>query len=103
MCGRLRWGLVAKGTSFNLGEDYTLSTTISLLQIKNASTSQSVDGPLLELLELDFGDGGGFVEIQSVGIGLLLVLGNSELLFFMIVNVPSLGLKSLSIRSNHRL
>ena len=89
MYGGLRRGLISKGTGFNLGEDYTASKMISPLQEKNTITSQPVDGPLLELLKFDLGGRGGFVETQSVGIVLLVVLGNRELPFLMIVDVPS--------------
>lgn len=59
------------------------------LRIKNTNTSQPVDGPLLEFLELDLGGRGGFVETESVEIILLLELGNSELPFFVIVDITS--------------
>lgn len=59
------------------------------LQSNDTITSEPIDGPLLELLEFDLGGRRGFVEAQPMGIILLLVLGNSKLLLFMIVDITS--------------
>lgn len=89
VCDCLRRILVAKGTGFNLSKNYALSGTEPHYRIDDTITSQPVDGPLFKLLEFDLGGRRVFIEAQSMGVVLLLVLGNSELLLFMIFDVTS--------------
>lgn len=64
-------------------------------------TSQSVNGPLLELLECNLLRWRDVVEIQTVRIVLLLECGCSELLFLMVEVGPSLRVNPEKVTSNH--
>lgn len=74
MCSRLGGVLIAERASLDLSKDWETSATQHTLKVASRSnTSQSIDSPLLELLQGDFGGGRDVIEIQAVGIFLLLV------------------------------
>ena len=65
------------------------------------TTSQPIDGPLLELLERDFSGGGGFIEVQAVRVFLLFICGDCEL-FLLVINCTSpFRVNSIIILSDH--
>lgn len=64
-------------------------------------TSQSINGPLLKLLERDLGSGRHIVEIQTVGVVLLLVGGRGELLLFVVEHGAPLGVDAVRVLPDH--
>jgi hypothetical protein len=64
-------------------------------------TLQSVNGPLLELLESDFRRRRYFINVQAVRIILLLVCWGGELSLFGVNNSPSFGINAMGVLSNH--
>lgn len=66
-----------------------------------SGTSQSIDCPLFELLKGDLCSGGYFIEVQSVGVFLLLVCWGRELLLLMIKCTPPLGIYTVVVLPYH--
>jgi hypothetical protein len=64
-------------------------------------TLQSVNGPLLELLKRNLCCRWDLVEIETMGIVLLLVCRRRELLFFVVQGGPPFGVDSMKVLSNH--
>lgn len=64
-------------------------------------TSQSVNGPLLEFLELDLCGRRGFIEVETMSIFVVLVGGVFELLLLVIDSAPSLRIDSVVLLSDH--
>lgn len=64
-------------------------------------TFQPVNCPLLKLLERDFGSWRHIVEIETMGVVLLLIRGCRELLLFVVENRSSFRVNSLKILSYH--
>lgn len=64
-------------------------------------TFQSVDGPLLELLECYVCCWRDLIEVQTKGIVLLLVCGSRELLLFVVKGGSSFGVNPVHVLSNH--
>ena len=64
-------------------------------------TSQSIYGPLLELLESDFSSWRNLVKVQSVGIFLLLVCWGCKLLLLMVECTPPLRIYTIVVLSDH--
>lgn len=71
-----------------------------MASIVGACTSEAVDCPLLELLEGDVCRGRRRVEVEPVGILLLLVTAVDELLF-AVVDVPPFWVYPVEILSEH--
>ncbi len=70
-------------------------------QGSDSDTSQSIYGPLLELLKSDFSGGRDLIEVQSVGIFLLLVCWDCELLLLVIKCTPPLRVYTTVVLSDH--
>lgn len=64
-------------------------------------TLQSVNGPLLKLLEGDLRCWRRLVEVQPEWVVLLLVGGCGELAFFMVDDSPALGVNSMCVLPDH--
>lgn len=104
MGGGLIVGFVAKGACLELCEDCTM--VIELVRhskrpcMSGAYTSETVDCPLLELLEGDVCRGRRRVEVEPVGILLLFVTAVDELLF-AVVDMPPLGVYPVEVLPEH--
>lgn len=68
--------------------------------MSGACTSETVDCPLLELLEGDVCSGRRRVEVESVGILLLFVTAVDELLL-AVVDVPPFGVYPVEVLPEH--
>ena len=74
MCSSLRRILIAERTDLNLCKNWKTSAPSHKLDaISRSNTSQPIDRPLLELLQGDFRCGRDVIEVQAVGILLLLI------------------------------
>ena len=68
---------------------------------KRECTSETVDGPLLELLEGDFRGRGRGVEIQPVRVFLRFVEGVGELFFLVVEDVAAFGVDAVTALADH--
>lgn len=68
---------------------------------RDGLTSQTVDGPLFELLERDICCGRARIEVQAVLALDILVGRDGELLFAVIEISPSFGAESVCVVPNH--
>lgn len=104
MGGGLIVGFVAKGACLELGEDCEM--VIELVRYPKrpctcwTCTSETVDCPLLKLLEGDVCRGRRRVEVESVGILLLLVPAVDELLL-AVVDMPPFGVYPVEVLPEH--
>ena len=92
---------VPERACFYLGEN----CLVSLRDLRELGaiydTSQSINGPLLELLESNLCCWWGFVQVQTMGVLLLLVEWSSELLLLVINSAPPLWIEAAEVLSDH--
>lgn len=104
MGGGLIVGFVAKRACLELGEDCRtimgLARHSERLVTSSACTPESVDCPLLELLEGDVCRGRRRVEVESVWVLLLFVTAVDELLL-AVVDMPTFGVYPVEVLPEH--
>jgi len=61
------------------------------------STSEPINCPLFEFLKRDVGSWRGFVKIEAVGVFLLFVEWQGELLLLMVYSGPPLGIDTIVV------
>lgn len=99
---RLGWRSVAKGAGLEFGQNCSILESAGNLKRKLLLvTSQSVNGPLLKLLERNVCCGRICVKVQAVGVLRVLELGRCKLLLAVVDNVSPLGVDSVVVVAHH--
>lgn len=91
---------VAKGAGLELGQNYPASDTV-LKRKQRIITSQSIDGPLLELLERYVCRRRICVKVQAMRILRVLELGSRKLLLSVVDNGAPFCVDSVGVLSHH--